>query len=79
MRAPTFWAVALTEAVFVPLTCLRRMKGMSYISSVTSFSHIVFLLVIVLYLFFTEEPLALSEMPLLTGDLHALLEVYTLC
>ncbi len=64
----------------MPLTCMPRIKGVSYISAVTSMFHIVFLIFSVLALVFREgPPLDFSQMPLLSFEPPHLFEVYTLC
>ena len=37
LKSPNFWAVIVIEGVILPLSCMREMKGLSYIAIVTCF------------------------------------------
>ena len=47
----TFWAIVFCEGIMLPLSCMPRMKGISYISSFTSILPIFFLILAIPHYF----------------------------
>ena len=57
LTSTLFWALFLVEIVLLPFSCMRRMKGVSYISNFSSLLPIVFLILASVYFFSKPEPL----------------------
>ena len=74
-----FWAIFLTEGVLIPITFMKRIKGISYISAFTSMGHIVYLVFVVGYLTQMERKPDITRIPLVSTNFNDIVGVYMLC
>lgn len=64
----TFWAVIFCEGVMLPLTCMPRLKGVSYISSFSSVLPIFLLFIAIPHYLRNGDPLGDSSQILLISS-----------
>ena len=75
----TFWAVVFCEGVMLPLTCMPRLKGVSYVSSLTSvLSIFVLIIAIVHYAINGDKVTDQSEILLFSTNQDNYLESFSL-
>lgn len=75
----TFWAVVFCEGVMLPLTCMPRMKGVSYISSFTSVLPIFVLIIAGIHYFMNGDKLTgKTEIVLFSSNPGDYLESFSL-
>ena len=79
MLSSNFWAIFITEAVLVPITLMKRIKGLSYISAVTSLGHILYLFFVIAYLVRMEPQPDIRRIPKYSTNFNDIVQVYTLC
>ena len=79
LLSSNFWAIALIEAVLVPITFMKRIKVLSYISAVTSLGHILYLFFVIAYLVRMESQPNIRRIPKYSTNFNDIVQVYTLC
>ena len=74
----TFWAILFCEGIMLPLSCMPRMKGISYISSFTSVLPLVFLLIAIPHYFLNGRESGSNSLTLFAQNPNGYLESFSI-
>ncbi len=79
LQNTSFWAIFLLEVIILPLSLFRRMKGVSYISNISSLLPALFLILTIIHFSLNgPDDFKSSNLMLMSPNPNNFLEVYSL-